>query len=207
MARLKNVLLSAALIGALGVFAAACDDDAETQNNAQQSDVDALQASIDEVNARLSRDEMMYAIIEINSLGLHEMNEGLLAGNIETSYAPNTRTAIRLLALTDWSDDMQADADAIHDHAVDALQALEDENVEAAAAAATELHEGYHAFTDKVWREVAADLPADAGGVEAHDDSDASTPAADETPDDHGGEGTPDGGHMAGETPAADATP
>jgi hypothetical protein len=199
LARLKYVLLATALIGTLGIFAAACDDDAETQNNAQQSDVDRLTQSIDELNARVTNDEMMYAILHVNMLGLHDMDEGLQAGTIESSYAPNTRTAVRLLALTDWSDDLQGDADALHGHAVDLLKALEDQDIDAAAAAASELHEGAHQFTDKVWAAVAADLPPDEGGVSAHDDEEeGGTPTAGETPSDE---------HEMTETPAAGATP
>ena len=80
------MVLAVALIGALGIFADACDDDAESQNNAQQSDVDRLTQNIDELNTRISHDEMMYAILQINSLGLHDMDEGLQAGTIESSY-------------------------------------------------------------------------------------------------------------------------
>jgi hypothetical protein len=196
LARLKYVLLAGALLAALGIFAAACDDDAESQNNAQQSDVDRLTQSINELNTRVSRDEMMYAILQINSLGLHDMDEGLKAGTIESSYAPNTRTAVRLLALTGWTPDLKPEADTLHGHAVDLLKALEDEDIDAASAAATELHEGAHQFTDKVWAVVAADLPPDAGGVAAHDDEEEGTPAAGETPS---------GDHA--ETPAAGATP
>ena len=196
MARLKYVLLAGALLAALGIFAAACDDDAESQNNAQQSDVDRLTQSIDELNTRVSHDEMMYAILQINSLGLHDMDEGLKAGTIESSYAPNTRTAVRLLALTGWTPDLKPEADTLHGHAVDLLKALQDEDIDAASAAATELHEGAHQFTDKVWAVVAADLPPDAGGVAAHDDEEEGTPAAGETPS---------GDHA--ETPAAGATP
>jgi hypothetical protein len=199
MARLKYVLLAGALLAALGIFAAACDDDAESQNNAQQSDVDRLTQSIDELNTRVSNDEMMYAILQINSLGLHDMDEGLRAGTIESSYAPNTRTAVRLLALTGWSDDLKPEADTLHGHAVDLLKALEDEDVEAASAASAELHEGAQQFTDKVWAVVAADLPPDAGGVAApDDDEEEGTPAAGETPADD---------HEMAETPAAGATP
>jgi hypothetical protein len=190
------VLLAVALIGALGIFAAACDDDAESQNNAQQSDVDRLTQSIDELNTRISHDEMMYAILQINSLGLHDMDEGLRDGTIESSYAPNTRTAVRLLALTGWTPDLKPEADEVHGHAVDLLKALENEDIDAASAAATELHEGAHQFTDKVWAVVAADLPADAGGVEPHDEEEEGTPAAGETPS---------GDHA--ETPAAGVTP
>ena len=197
MARLKYVLLAGALLAALGIFAAACDDDAESQNNAQQSDVDRLTQSINELNTRVSRDEMMYAILQINSLGLHDMDEGLKAGTIESSYAPNTRTAVRLLALTGRTPDLKPEAATLHGHAVDLLKALQDEDIDAASAAATELHEGAHQFTDKVWAVVAADLPPDEGGVAPHDDDEEDgTPVAGETPS---------GDHA--ETPAPGATP
>jgi hypothetical protein len=198
LARLKGVLVSAVLVATLGLLAAACDDDAETNSNAQQSDVDALETRVDEVSANLQSTEEMYAVLTLGTLELHGMDEGLNdTGTIESSYAPNTRTAVRVLALTDWSDTLQPDATAVHDSAVELLQALEAEDVEAAKTAATELHEGAHEFTDKVWSEIAADLPPDAGGPEEEHEEGEETPAAGETPAQHSEE----------ETPAAEATP
>jgi hypothetical protein len=199
LARLKYVLLAVAfagVAGALGVFTAACDDDAESDSSAQQSDVAALQQQVDTLKADLQSTEELYAVLTLGTLELHGMDEGLNeTGTIESSYVPNTRTAVRVLALTDWSDTLQADADAVHDTAVELLQALEAEDVEAAKAASTELHDSAHEFTDAVWGEIAADLPPDAGGVE--EEHEEETPAAGETPSDHADE----------ETPAAEETP
>jgi hypothetical protein len=189
MPRISRGLIAAfAAITVIAGIAVACgDDDADSSSNTSQETIDA-------VNARMQRNEMLFAVVTMRSLGLHDMDESLAAGTIESSFSGNTRTAIRLFALTDWDPSLAADAEELRGHAVDLLKALEDEDVDAAAAAAKELHDGEHDFSNEVWAILAADLPADAGGVEAHDDE----PAAGET-----AEGD---GHSDDETPAAGAT-
>jgi hypothetical protein len=174
MARFKHVLLVGALIGAMGLFAAACGDDAETNNNAQQSDVDTL-------TERIQRNEQMNAVLTLRTLGLHAMDDALSQGTIESTFAPNTTAAIRVFELTDWGEH-QSDADAVQASAVDLLQALNNEDVDAASAAAAELHEGEHELSNAVWADLLGDLPEDEGGVEHHDAGADETPAAEETP-------------------------
>jgi len=186
MTRLTYVLLSGALVLGLALAGAACTDDDGAESNSNAS-----QQSVDDISARVQRNEMMHAIIELDSLGLHDMDETLNGtGEIDPSFAPKARTAVRLLALTDWGSH-QADADAAHEQAVALLQALEDEDVEAAADAASGLHDLEHDLSAAVWNELAADLPPDAGGPQEHD----------------GGSRTPEPGateaHDEPETPAA----
>jgi hypothetical protein len=196
LARFTFALGAVAAISIVAFGAAACGDD----NDTAEGDSSASQASIDEVTARVQRNEMLYSTIAISNLGLHGMDEHLnQERTIEGSFVPNTRAAIRLFALTDWDSDLKDDAEALEATAVELLKALQDEDIDAAAAAATELHESEHDFSNEVWAILAADLPADAGGVEAHDAGGASG-----TP-----EGDGDGGHGDGgeETPATESTP
>ncbi len=195
MPRMKHALLIAALLSTLAVFGAACSDDdgptAESSSTASQSSIDALAA-------KFASSEQRTSIISLDGLGLHAMSDSLAAGTIDTSFAPKTRLAIRLLALTDWDASLQADAKTVHDHAVDLLAALADEDSPSAAEASELLHDTEHDFSESVWAILAKDLPADAGGVEEHDEDSASgTPAAE------GGEGHDEDG----ETPTAEATP
>jgi hypothetical protein len=192
LARLKNVLFAAALIGALGLFAAACDDDAETQNNAQQSDIDAI-------TARVQQLEMRESLLMLGTLGLHGMDQTLNeTGVIDPSYSRNTTTALRVLSTTDWgAHDEQAEA--VRQAGIDLLAALHDEDVEAAKTAATDLHDTEHELSNAVWADILGDLPADEGGVEEHDDG-AASPAAGETP-------ASEGDHAADTTPATEGTP
>jgi hypothetical protein len=187
----RGLLVALAAITVIAGVAVACgDDDADSSSNTSQETIDA-------VNARMQRNEMLFAVVHMRTLGLHAMDESLAEGTIESSFSGNTQTAVRLFALTDWDPSLAADAEELRGHAVDLLQALRDEDVDAAAAAAKALHDGEHDFSNEVWAILAADLPADAGGVEAHDDG-GETPAAGET-----AEG---GDHSDDETPAAGAT-
>jgi hypothetical protein len=194
MATLKRAIVLAALAAVVAVVGTACDDDngAQSENSTQQADVDTI-------SARVQRNEMMFAIITLGNLGLHDIDETLNdTGVVDPEFAPSARAAVRLLALTDWAPDVQARADAAREEGVTLLKALEDEDVEAARPAATALHEEAHELDEEVWAILAADLAPDEGGVEEHEDE--PTPAADGTP---ASEGTEE----AEETPAAGATP
>jgi hypothetical protein len=187
MRGIKRALLTTCAIGALALSAAACNDDgddAESNDNASQESIDALAL-------RVERNEQLFALTAMGQLGLHDMDEGLNdTGTIESSYTPNTRRAVRLLALTDWGQ-FQDDAEDLRAHAETLLTALQDEDIEAAKDAAHELHEGEHEFSRAVMNELVKDLDPDLGGPEIEEESS-------ETPAD---------GHGTEESPEAEATP
>jgi hypothetical protein len=192
--KIKHALIAALAIPALALGAVACDDsdDAESNSNASQEEVETLAA-------RVQRNEMMFYTSAIRDAQLHAMDEDLNAtGVIESSYIPNTRGAVRLIALTDWPDEFQADADALEAVAIELLHALEDDDAETAGPLATELHEAEHDFNAEVTNELVKDLPPDAGGPEEHDDGGSTTPEAG---------ATEEGDHSESESPEAEATP
>lgn len=178
----KAGFLLAAIVPAALLFAVACSDDAD-------SDSSASQASIEELSARVQRNEQVMALNEIGKTGLHDIDDTLAAGTIEPWMVPNTRTAVRMLALTDWDAEVSELADIAESHGRDLLQALADEDLAAAQASATLLHATSHEFTDEAWLMLTEDL-----GIG--------------TPDDHGDDEDEDDDHSEGdETPAAEATP
>jgi hypothetical protein len=160
---------------------------------------------VDALTSRVQRNELLFAVINIGNLPLHDIDESIAEGNVESNFIPDIREAIRLLALTDWGTEFQSTADEIREHAVAALQALDADDVEGAAEPAAALHEGWHDFADEVWAVLVADLPEDAGGVPPHEEEGDATPGASEDGaeegDDHGED------DAAGATPAAEATP
>lgn len=179
MRTFTRTLVAATAVPALVLGAAACSDD----DNTAQSENTASQASIDDLSARVERNEMIFAVVSISKLGLHDMDETLNdAGTIEPSFAPNTRTAVRLLALTDWGE-FQAEADTVRGHAEDLMTALADEDVDAAAAAAADLHDSEHDFNTAVWNVVAKDLKPEFGGPQPEEREESGTPTAGETPE------------------------
>jgi hypothetical protein len=175
MVTLRRALLVAALFAIGGVMGVACSSDSKPETASGSST--ASQASIDDLTARVQRNEMMFAVFNLSALPLHAMDESIAGGTVESTYVPNARAAVRLLALTNWDSTLKAEAETLRGHAADLLKALDDGNIDAAKDPAHELHEGYHDFADKVWAVIAKDLPADAGGVAPHTD-DEGTPAA-----------------------------
>ena len=174
MATRTRVLVAAAFATAVALLAAACGDSATTENSAQQRDVQTLQD-------RIQRNEMLYSNLELQALPIHEMNETIVNdGKVEGTFLPMTRSVIRIAGLTDWSAAIQPDAAILQDHAIELIQALESGDMEAAKTASTDMHEQWHQFTVKVWSEIGADLPPEAGTSKG--DHDATAPAAGVTP-------------------------
>lgn len=183
MAIFRRALLAVALIATAGMVAAACGDEADTANNPSQ-------ASVDAINERIQRNEMMFAVIELGGLGLHDMDVALNEDEtIDSSFVPITRTAIRLLALTNWTPEFQEDAASVREDAEALLAALQADDLEAAKQHATALHGSEHDLNAAVWNHLAADLPEDAGGPQGgHGDEssdDSGGRSEDEEGDDH----------------------
>ena len=188
MVTLRRALFVAALFAIGGAAGVACSSD--NKPDAASGSSTASQASVDELSARIQRNEMLFAVVNLSALPLHTIDESLAEGKAESTFVPDARAAVRFLALTNWDSTLRAEAETLRGHAAALLQALDDGDLEAAKGPAHDLHEGYHDFADKIWAVVAKDLPPDAGGVAPHTD-DASTPA--------GGGTTP----VAGTTPSS----
>lgn len=174
MARLKHVLLAAALAPLAVLAAVACDDGSDTGNSTSQGSIDAIED-------RVQRNEMMVAALTLQDIQLHQIDESIAAEDVTFNIIPDTRTVVRVLALTDWPAELQADATTVHDAGVALLQALDNDDIEAAKEPARVMHEGGHDFGNAIWAIVAADLPPDAGGVEEEHEEEA-TPEAGATP-------------------------
>jgi outer membrane murein-binding lipoprotein Lpp len=190
----KRFLLLGVAAVTVALFAAACDDGAESNDNASQGSVDTLSAQVQDLRADVQRTQMMHALLALSRLGLHDMDEGLNSGGaIESSYIPNTRAAWRVFALTDWHDDVRDDAEALRDEAAALLEALEADDADAAKEHARALHTGEHDFSAAVWELLLSEAGVEEPGDDGHGD-DSGTPAAGAT------QATP-------RTPAAGATP
>ena len=177
MAAHKHAMIIATVLTAAAVVATACGSGMKTTT----SDSSASQASIEQLAARVQRNEMLFAVVNLSALPLHDMDESLAAGKADGKFVPSTRSAVRLFALTDWDAALKDEAQILRGHAADLLKALDDGNVDAAKDPAHQLHEGYHDFADRVWAIVAKDLPPDAGGVPPARNDEA-TPVASATP-------------------------
>ena len=196
--RLRGVFLVFAAVG-LALTAAACgDDDADSSSSAQQGDVDAI-------SARIQQNEVLFALKAIGDLPLHDMDESINAGEVPDDALPNARDVIRYVGMTDWPADLQEGADGIEAAAIELVTALDAGDSEAAKQPATDLHDAWHDFEGPAWAEIGGDLPPEAG-IDADHGSGGETPAAGET---HAADETPAAGetHAADETPAAGETP
>ena len=186
--RMRALIFTFTAVAVLAT-AAACGDDADSNSSAQQSDIDTI-------NATIQDNEVLFAIKAIGDLPLHDMDVAIDAGTVEDDFLPIARDAVRYVAITDWPSALEEDAQAIEDAAVALVAALDEGDTEAAKQPATDLHELWHDFEDKAWAEIGEDLPPEAGIGGTHEsggedetpvseDHDEETPAAGGTEEAH----------------------
>jgi hypothetical protein len=133
-----RALIFALAAGAVLVTAAACsDDEADSNSSAQQSDIDTI-------NATIQDNEVLFAIKAVGDLPLHDMDESINAGTVEDSFLGVSRDAVRYIAITDWPASLEEDAQALEDSAIALVTALDEGDNEAAKQPAADLHEGWH---------------------------------------------------------------
>jgi hypothetical protein len=179
----------------LALAAAACG------NNDAKSESSASQASIEQLAARVQQNQMLDSLITVVGLPVHEMDSTAQGGKIDNKYVPTARMLVRVTALTEWSPELTADVQKLHDDSVKLLQALDaGKDVQDIKPLSQSVHEDWHTFTDKAWDVVAKDLPADAGGPKGAHEEDSS---GSQTPSDHMDNMTP--AQHDGVTPPAGA--
>lgn len=195
MTALRRVLVLGVLGAFLVIGAAACSDDStEGNSSAQQSDIEAT-------NARVQRNEVMFANKVIADLPLHDMDVSINAGEVGDDYLPNARDVVYIIGVTNWPTELEERAASVQEAAVALVDALDAGDTEAAKQPATDLHDAWHDFEHEAVAYTAegSDLPPEAG-IEDDHESGGETPAADSTP-------AADGAETEGATtPEADGT-
>lgn len=176
----RRAALAAVLVSAfaVGILATACDDgDTETATGTTS----ASQGSVDELSARMQQNEMLFALVSIEALELHEIDDSVQEGAPLERAVPDVRKFVRIMALTNWESELATEADDVHDLGVAWLNALDEGDVEVAKGPSGEAHEAFHEFAENAWNVVVKDLPPDEGGPDEHDEEEG-TPASEESP-------------------------
>lgn len=177
----KRAAVAAALVSLIlvGLIASACDDDSTDSASGTTS---ASQETVEQLAETVAENDMFFAYISIGNIPLHAIDEGLNGGGaIEETYTPDVREFVRIMALTDWDEELAEEAETVRQSGIELLAALEDADAEAAKPLATEVHEGSHDFFETVFAHVGEGLPPEEGGPEPHEEEEG-TPAADESP-------------------------
>jgi hypothetical protein len=162
MAAHKHAMVIAAILAVAGIFPAACGGNSAKEAGSSST---ASQASIDQLAARVQRDEMLHAWVAISNLPVHDLDVTLQGGKIDGKYVPTLRTLIRLLALTEFIPAVQPAATQLHDDAVSLFTAMNSGQEPAKLQTMSmTVHNEFDKFAPALGNEVAKDLPADAGG-------------------------------------------
>ena len=164
---------------AIGVAASACSDDS---TDTASGTTTTSQGNVDELTARMQQNEMLFALVSIEDLRLHEIDDSIQAGSPLERAVPDVRKFVRIMALTNWAPELQEEADEVHDLGVAWMNALDEGDIEAAKGPSAEAHEAFHEFAENAWNVVVKDLPPDEGGPQPDDEDEQTTPAAAESP-------------------------
>jgi hypothetical protein len=185
---MRFTMLAAVATLAGAAIVSACGSSSNNTSDSTTTAGASPQASDADLTARLQQDELLYAWVTLAANSPHELDTSLQGGTIEGTYLPTVRTIIRVLALTNWPDNLKDMATKFHDDAVTLYQGFNagktaDELKDASSA----VHEDWHMFTPAVGDEAAKSLPADAGGPEGSSSGSTpmpgmSTPMSDMTP-------------------------
>ena len=163
MAAHKHAMIVIAIVSLASIFVASCGGTTTTKE--ATSSTSASQASVDDLAARVQRDEMLNAWVTISAMPLHDLDVSLQSGKIEGKYVPTLRTLIRLLALTNWTSELTQFTAKMRTDAVALYQALNAGKDPADVKdLSTAVHKDGDAFSSVVGDVIARDLPADAGG-------------------------------------------
>ena len=161
MAAYKHAIIIAAILSIAAAFAAACGSDTKSAVSSSSP----AQQSIDDLTARVQRDEMLNAWVTISNMPLHDLDTELQGGKIDGKYVPTPRTLIRVLALTDWSSDLKQFTTTMHDDAVALFRGLNNgEEATALKDRSAAMHVDGDSFGATVGNVIGKDLPADGGG-------------------------------------------
>lgn len=166
------------LAGAIGAACSSDTDDLEDRIAALEAqssgsgDIDALQQQIQTAN-------MVATLNLLDNAGLHEAEEALIAGE-ELPEGLNGRVlaSLRAVAVTDWPDELDADAQGLQDALLVFFDALRDPETSDLAGTSTAAHEAWHEFSGDGWMYLGASAGLTTTGDDDH--MDISTPGSTE---------------------------
>ena len=170
---LRKIPLTTALMAlfAVGVLlGAACsddDDDAGAQDGVSQEDFTALETQV-------SRNNVFAGLVGLSAVPFHELDENIqTASDIPEDYAFEVEHAQEVNSAIIWPDELTELAAPFETALDEFAAAIEDDDLEAAKAAATETHDSLHELEHEAWAYAAG---------EEHEEGDEHEEEATETP-------------------------
>ncbi len=153
----RTRLLVFVLAAVIAVFAIACSDSDDTDDDAAHHP---------------DNGDVLAALATLNGANLHHV-ENVLIGDapaIDTEWLAPIRNARTAVALIVWPEELEAAADDFLGKSMPLLMALEADNVEDAAASASDAHAAWHLLRDPGYAYLAGQAGLDSMGGDGHDD-------------------------------------
>ena len=170
----RNV--AARMLFVLSLLAASNAQAQEQQAQSAQDEITQLQAQVDALRAQVTTANLLAAVQHLNAAGFHAMDEALHAGELNPRYLNTVRNTIKTANAVVWPEGLKDQAAGFVEAAERLETALADEDVDAAAQAASEAHDAHHVLTHAIFAYLAGEESAHGGHAESTDTTSAQIP-------------------------------
>lgn len=145
MTRFRLFVIGIAIV-VLAIAAAACgDDDDNGSGDDVSTQLDAIQATLDELAESSHRSQVLATMTMIRTEGLHEIDtESQQASEIQAGWDGAITRMGQAVGGTDWPDELSADAADWHMKLVAAGDAIGSGDLAASKTAIAEAHAAWH---------------------------------------------------------------
>ena len=166
MRHLSNIQL-VLLVPAVVLLSSAQAQGGTQQVEALQEEVARLQAQVESLSSAVVAPTLLIANSYLAAAGFDAMDEALQAGELDPRWLETVRTTLTAVNAVAWPDELREGVAAFTDAAVGLEAALQEEDLDAAAEAASEAHERQHDLSLAIFAHLA---PHDASGAHGNAD-------------------------------------
>ncbi len=150
-----RLFIAGMAIVVLAIAAAACGDDDDNGDNGGDvsAQLDAIQATLDELTEGSQRGHVLATMTTIRAEGLHEIDtEALQASEIEAGWHGAITRMGQAVGGTDWPDELSADAADWHAKLVAAEEAIASGDLAEAKTTISLAHAAWHAIEPSAYQ-------------------------------------------------------
>ena len=181
-----GAVASAFVVGLFGLWGSTAGS-LQAQPISGDPTVAELQRRVQELDSAAQRAQVITVVYQLDTAGLHDIDESLQAGSIPSGALGRVRRARIVAQSVMWPDGLRTTATQLVGQLTQLESALRDEDVERARGPAHAAHDGEHDVSDQAYAWLAASpaIAAPSPSTVSAPGAQPSMPAATEEHDDH----------------------
>ena len=167
-----RLFVAALAIVVLAISAAACGDDDDNGGGDVTAQLDAIQATLDELAESSQRSHVLATMTTVRAEGLHEVDgEALQASEILAGWHGIIQRIGQAVGGTDWPDELSAEAAEWHTKLVTAEEAISSGDLAETKTAISLAHAAWHGIEPSAYQ-FAAGEEVTGGGMDMDEGDD-----------------------------------